>query len=151
MLGRWQLSDGFGRTDLKGLRIWKIFSCIDIKAKSMTSASFCKGSLDGFVDVRTLDIIQEYGLVSGIHDRKVFDVFKALDGYSNFDPAGFPIREIVPAVWTFIDGVDGFREVGLDNLPSPCPGEIGEVALLFRVLVAVDRIERRKNGLWHRQ
>lgn len=117
----------------------------------MSCTSFGKCSLDSLVDVRALDITEEDGLVSCIHDKKVFDVFKALDGYSNFDPAGFPIREIVPAVWTFIDGVDGFREVGLDNLPSPCPGEIGEVALLFRVLVAVDRIERRKNGLWHRQ
>lgn len=110
----------------------------------MSCTGFGKCTLDSLVDVSAFYITEEDGLVSGIHDREILDVFQILDGDTDFDPAGFSISKVVPAIRTFVDGVEGFREVGLDNLPSPCPGEVGKVALLLSVLVAVDRIERRK-------
>lgn len=103
----------------------------------MTCTSLCKSPLDGFIYVSALYITKENGLIPGIHYRQILDVFQTLYGYTDFHPAGVPIREVIPVVWTFIDGVEGIREMGLDDLPSPCPGEIGEVALLFSVLVAV--------------
>ena len=117
----------------------------------MSCTGFGKCTLDSLVDVRALDITEEDGLVSCIHDREILDVFQILDGDTDFDPTCFPISKVVPAIRTFVDGVEGFREVGLDNLPSPCPGEVGKVALLLSVLVAVDGIERCKSGLLHKQ
>ena len=117
----------------------------------MSCTGFGKGTLNSLVDVGTLDIGQEDGLVLGIHDREILDVFQILDDDPDFDPAGFSIRKIVPTIRTFVDGVVRFGKVGLDDLPSPCPGEIGKVALLLSVLVAVDGIERCKSGLLHKQ
>ena len=117
----------------------------------MSCTSFGKCTLDSLVDVRALDITEEDGLVLGIHYREILDVFQIMDGDTDFHPAGLAIGEVIPAIRTFVDGVVCFREVGLDNLPSPCPGEIGKVALLLGVLVAVYRIERCKSGFLHKQ
>ena len=140
-----KLPDSLRRGDLSWFRIRKIFTGIDVESKTMSCTGFGKCTLDSLVDVRALDITEEDGLVSCIHDREILDVFQILDDDTDFDPAGFSIRKIVPAIRTFVDGVVCFREVGLDNLPSPCPGEIGKVALLLGVLVAVYRIERCKS------
>jgi len=72
-------------------------------------------------------------------------VLETSDGDACLHPARPPVSEIVPPFGILVDCVDGIGEMGLDDLPCPCPGEVGEIALLLRVLVAVDRIERREN------
>ncbi len=80
------------------------------------------------------------------------DVLKTPDGHAGLYPAGSPVGKVVPSVGTFVDGVGRVRKVRLHHLPRPCPGEIGQVALLLHVLVAVERIEHRENSvLLHRR
>ena len=86
-------------------------------------------------------------LVPHIHNRQILDVFEVLDRDTGLDPAGPAVSKVVPPIRTFVDGVGSVGIVGLDNLPGPRPGEIGKVALLLRVLVAVHRIERRENRI----
>ena len=66
----------------------------------------------------------------------------SLDGNTGLDPAGFPIGEVIPSFGILVDGVGRARIVCLHYLPRPCPGEIGKIPFLLRVLVAVDSIER---------
>ena len=110
----------------------------------MTGTGFCQCSLDGLVDVCASDVAQKDGLVLGIHYWQVFDVLQTLDGYAYLDPACLAIGKVIPAIGTLVDGVQGIRVIGLDDLPGPCPGQIRKVALLFSVLVAIDSIERCK-------
>ena len=118
----------------------------------MTGTSFREGSLDGLVHVEALDIRKWDGLVGVVHDRKVLDVFQSLDGDSGLHPAGSPVGEVVPTFGIFVDGVRGIGEVSLHHLPRPCPGEIGKVAFLLRVLVAVHCTERLENSVFlHRR
>jgi len=85
------------------------------------------------------------GLVACIHNRQVLDVLETSDGDSSLHPAGFPVGEIVPSVGILVDGVGGIWVMGLDNLPGPSPGEIGQLTFLLRVLVAVYGIEHAEN------
>ena len=91
-------------------------------------------------------------MVALVHHWQILDVFESLDGHTNLYPAGSPVGEVIPAVGTFVDGVDGIGKMGFHDLPGPRPGEIGKVTFLLRVLVAVDCIERCKDTLFlHRQ
>ena len=78
-------------------------------------------------------------------------MFQTLNRYTDFHPTGLAIGKVIPAIWTFIDVVAGIWIVLLDHLPSPSPGEIGEVSLLLRVVIAVYCVESCKNGLFHKQ
>ena len=87
----------------------------------MTGTCFCQCPLDGLVDVRAANVAQQDRLVLGIHYREMFDVFQTLDSNTNFDPTCLSISKVIPTIWTFVDGVDGIWEIGLDDLPGPCP------------------------------
>ena len=124
--------------------IWKIFSCIDVQTETVSSTSLCQSTLDGFVDVGTPDLFKGDGLVSGIHYRQILDVLQSFDGDRHLDPTGPSVCKVVPAIWRLIDGVGCFWEMGLDELPCPCPREIGQTALLLHMLIAIDSVEQRK-------
>ena len=68
------------------------------------------------------------------------------DDDAGLHPACPSVREVVEPFRTFVDDVGGIGVMGLDDLPGPCPGEIGKVAFPLHMLVAVDRIERREYG-----
>ena len=108
----------------------------------MTCTGFGEGALDGLVDIRAPDGIEWDGLVACIHHREVFDMLDSLDGHAGLNPACSPVGEVIPSFGTFVDGVLGRRKVRFHHLPGPCPGEIGKIALLLRVLIAVNSIER---------
>ena len=72
-------------------------------------------------------------------------MLEASDGHAGLNPASSPVGEVVPSVRIFVDGVGRVRKVGFHHLPRPCPGEIGQVALLLHVLVAVHCAEHREN------
>ena len=112
----------------------------------MSCTGFRQTSLDGLVDVCAPYIDQRDGLVLRIHDREILDVLETPDDDTGLHPACPSVREVVEPFRTFVDDVGGIGVMGLDDLPGPCPGEIGKVALPLHVLVAVDRIERREYG-----
>ena len=107
-----------------------------------------KAALDALVDVDATDGVERYRLVARVHYRQVFDVLEASDGDSCLHPAGAPVGEVVPSVGILVDSVGGVGVIGLDHLPGPRPGEVGEVALPLGVLVAVDSIEHAENGVF---
>lgn len=102
--------------------------------------------MDCLVHIGTANGIERDGLVACVHYGKILDVLEPLNGHADLYPAGSPVGEVVPAFGTFIDGVGGIGEVGLHHLPSPRPGEIGQVALLLRVLIAVHCVQRCKDA-----
>ena len=105
-------------------------------------------ALDALVDVDAADGIKGYRLDARVHYRQVFDVLEASDGDAGLHPAGAPVGEVVPSVGILVDSVGGVGVIGLDHLPGPRPGEVGEVALPLGVLVAVERIEHAENGVF---
>ena len=111
----------------------------------MTCASLREGALYGLVDVGAAYRFERDGLVALVHHGQILDVLESLDRDAGLHPARPPVGEVVPPCGILVDGVEGIGEMGLDDLPCPCPGEIGEITLLLRVLVAVDRIERCEN------
>ena len=113
----------------------------------MTAASLCESSLDGLVDIRTEDRIQRDCLVASIHDRQILDVLKPFNGDTYFHPSTSAIGKVVPTIWAFVDGVGCFWVKDFDKLPSPRPGEIRKIPFLLHMLIAVDCIELRENGL----
>ena len=118
----------------------------------MSGTSFRQRSLDGFVDICAPDRFEWNGLVALVHYGQVLDVLQRLDRHTDLNPAGSPVGEVVPTVGTFVDGVRGIGKVYLHDFPRPRPGEIGQVAFLLRVLVAVDGNEGCKDALiLHRQ
>ena len=123
-------------------RLWKILSSVDVETETMTCTRFRQGALDGFVYIRASDGIKWDGLVPCIHHREVFDMLDSLDGDTGLYPSSSPVGEVIPPFGTFVDGVLGRRKVRFHHLPGPCPGEIGQIALLLRVLIAVNSIER---------
>ena len=114
----------------------------------MTCAGLGERPLDGAVDVKAGHFRIGNGLVTGVHHGKVFDMFESFDRDSRLYPGGSPVGEIVPAFGILVDGVLGGRIDRFYDLPRPCPGEIGEIALLLHVLVAVDCIERLENRVF---
>ena len=114
----------------------------------MSCTGFRERALDGLDDIRAPDGIKWDGLVPCIHHWEVFDMLDSLDGYTGLNPSSSPVGEVIPAFGTFVDGVLGRRKVRFHHLPGPCPGEIGQIALLLRVLVAVDCIERLENSVF---
>ena len=111
----------------------------------MTSTGFREGALDRLVHVSASDGLIGDGLVPLIHHRQVFDVLDTLDGDTGLDPGSSPVGEVVPPFGTFVDGVVGIWEMGFHHLPSPRPGEVGQIAFLLRVLIAVHCIQRCKD------
>ena len=76
----------------------------------------------------------------------------SFDGDTGLHPAGSPVGEVVPPFGILVNGVLGGWEMVLDHLPRLCPGEIGKVAFLLRVLVAVHCTERLENSVFlHRR
>ena len=131
-------------------RPWKVFAGIDVESKTVSGTGFRERALDSLVDIGTPDGVKRDGLVALVHNGQILDVLESLDGDAGLYSACSPVGEIVPAVGTFVDGVGRVRIVRFDYLPRPGPGEIGQVAFLLRVLVAVDCIERCKNtGFLH--
>ena len=102
--------------------------------------------MDGLVHIGTANGIERDGLVACVHYGKILDVLETLNGHTNLYPAGSPVGEVIPPVGTFIDGVGGIWEMGFHHLPGPRPGEIGQVALLLRVLIAVHCVQRCKDA-----
>ena len=131
---------------LCGIR--KILSGIDVKTQAMTCTSLRERALDGLVDIDALDSSQRNRLIAVVHDGQVLDVLQSFDGHTDLYPASSPVGEIVPPIGTFVDGVGRFGIVGFHFPPRPCPGEIGQLALLLHVLVAVDGIEHRENRVF---
>ena len=126
-------------------RIRKILSGIDVQSQSMTGAGFGQSTLNGLVDIGAFDSLKRDGLISSIHDGKILDVLKVLNRDADFNPASAAVSEVVPTIWTFIDGVRSVRIMGFDDLPRPCPREVSQVALPLRVLIAVHCVVRREN------
>ena len=111
----------------------------------MTSTCFRERALDCTVHISAPDPFDGYGLVPCIHHRQILDVLETLDGDSGLHPTGSPVGEVVPPFGTFVDGVGGIREMGFHHLPRPRPGEIGQIAFLLRVLIAVHCVQRCKD------
>ena len=107
----------------------------------MTCTSLCKRSLDGFVDIGASDSLKRNGLILRIHNRQILDVLQFFDGDTDLYPACPAIGKIVPTIWTFIDGVRSIWVKGLDQLPSPCPGEIRKIPFPLHMLIAVYCVE----------
>jgi len=91
----------------------------------VTRTSLGERALNCFVDIGASDGIKWNRLILCVHYWQVLDVFKIVDGNSRLYPTGPSISEIVPTIRTLVDGVESGRVVGLDNLPGPCPGEVG--------------------------
>ena len=127
------------------LLVGKILSGVDVESETMTCTGFRERALDGLVDIGALNGAGWDGLVSCIHHGQILDVLDTLDGDTGLDPAGSPVGEVIPAFGVFVDGVGGIGKVGFHDLPSPRPGEIGQITFLLRVLVAIDGIERCKD------
>ena len=130
---------------LRLLLVGKILASIDVETETVTSTSFRERALDCTVHVSASDGLVGDGLVSCIHHRQVFDVLDTLDGNTGLDPGSSPVGEVIPPFGTFVDGVGGIWEMGFHHLPSPRPGEIGQIALLLRVLIAVHCVQRCKD------
>ena len=75
-------------------------------------------------------------------------MLESFDGDTSLHPAGFPIGEVVPAVGILVDDVGRSRVVSFHYLPRPSPGEIGQIALLLRLLIAVNCIESLENSVF---
>ena len=130
---------------LRLLLVWKILASVDVETETVTSTGFRERALDCTVHVCASDGLVGDGLVSCIHHRQVFDVLDTLDGDTGLNPAGSPVGEVIPPFGTFVDGVGGIWEMGFHHLPRPRPGEIGQIAFLLRVLIAVHCIQRCKD------
>ena len=87
----------------------------------MTCTGFGEAALYRPVDVDAAYGLKRYGLVAGIHDGKVFNVFQVADGDTGLDPACPSVGEVVPSVRILVDGVVGVGVVGFHNLPGPRP------------------------------
>lgn len=130
---------------LRLLLVRKILTSVDVETESVACTGFCERALDRAVHVSASDGLVGDGLVTCIHHRQVFDVLDTLDRDTGLNPGSSPVGEVVPPFGTFVDGVVGIWEMGFHHLPSPRPGEIGQIAFLLRVLVAVHCVQRCKD------
>ena len=108
----------------------------------MPCTGFRQASLDCFVHIKRCYACLRDALVSVIHHREIFNMLDSIYSNASFHPASVAVSEVVPAVSGFVDSVGRIGMQLLDFAPCPCPLEVGEAVLLFRLIVYVDRVQR---------